>query len=415
MTRTPETKSAGAAPSEIRSAMRDFLGAFEQFKEANDARIAALETGRGDVLLAEKVDRIDAALTEQKSAMDRMALAARRPGLDGAPTRAPDERKAAFARYMRAGDAGALHALEEKSVASASTTTGPEGGYLAPIDTERMIAAAVKSISPIRQIATVREIGSTTFRKPVSKGELAAGWAAETAARPQTDVSTLAGVDIPTAELYAMPAASQALLDDAIVDVEQWLADEVQAEFAAQETAAFVDGDGTAKPKGFLRTTSQADGTQGFGEIGYIATGAAGDFAATNPVDVLFDLIYAPKQTYRANARFVMNRSTVSRLRKFKDKDDRYLWQPAPEAGAEASLLGFPITEAEDMPAIAADSLSIAFGDFARGYLIVDRVGVRVLRDPYSAKPYVLFYTTKRVGGGVQDADAIKFLKFSET
>jgi HK97 family phage major capsid protein len=214
-------------------------------------------------------------------------------------------------------------------------------------------------------------------------------------------------------ELYAMPAASQTLLDDSVVDIEQWLADEVQAEFAAQEGAAFINGDGVAQPKGFLDYTIVAEGTQAFGELGFIATGVSGGFAATDPADKLLDLIYTPKQAYRANGRFVMNRSVVGAVRKFKDADGNYLWQPALEAGKPATLLGYPVTEAEDMPDIGANSHSIAFGDFQRGYLVVDRQGVRVLRDPYTAKPYVLFYTTKRVGGGVQDFDAIKLLKFA--
>ncbi len=395
-------------PSEIRSAMRDFLNAFEHFKEANDARIAALETKRDDHLLTEKVDRINAALDEQKSAIDRMALAARRPGL-GAAAALPDERKAAFDRYVRAGDAAALHALEAKAL---SAGTDPEGGYLAPETTARMIASAVKDISPIRQIATVREIGANSFKKPVGNGDGAAGWVGETGVRAETATPTITAVDFPTMELYAMPAASQTLLDDAVVDVEQWLADEVQTEFAVQESSAFVNGDGAAQPRGFLNYPVTDEASRAAGEIGAVSTGADGDFASSNPTDALINLIYAPKQAYRANARFVMNRSVLGRIRKFRDVDGDYLWQPPREAGDAGTLLGFPVAEAEDMPPISAGSASIAFGDFRRGYLIVDRLGVRVLRDPYSSKPYVLFYTTKRVGGGVQDFDAIKVLRF---
>jgi HK97 family phage major capsid protein len=311
---------------------------------------------------------------------------------------------------MRAGDAAPLHALEEKSLILGGT---PDHGYLAPAETERLIAAALKDVSPIRAIASVREIGSTVYRKPVSQGGAASGWVGETTARDETTAPAVSSIDFPTMELYAMPAASQTLLDDTVVDVEQWLADEVQAEFAAQEGAAFIAGDGASEPKGFLSYDIVAEGTQEFGELGYIATGVDGAFAATNPSDKLLDLIYTPKQAYRTNGRFVMNRSVVGAIRKFKDADGNYIWQPSLDAGSPATLLGYPVSEAEDMPDIAADAQAIAFGDFARGYLIVDRVGVRVLRDPYSAKPYVLFYTTKRVGGGVQDFDAIKLLKFA--
>ncbi len=408
-TKDYDIKAAGA-PGDVKAAMREFLTAFESFKEANDERLAAIEgKGADDGVLKEKIERINKSLTEQKAALDRLALGRQRPA-KGEWRPAVDERKAAFSRYMRAGDAAPLHALEEKSLILGGT---PDHGYLAPPETERLIAAALKNISPIRGVATVREIGSTIYRKPVSEGGAASGWVGEAAARPETTAPSVSAIDFPTMELYAMPAASQTLLDDTVVDVEQWLADEVQAEFAAQEGAAFISGDGASAPKGFLSYNIEPEGTQSFGELGYIATGAAGAFAASNPSDKLLDLIYTPKQQYRANGRFVMNRSVVGAIRKFKDADGNYIWQPSLEAGAPANLLGYPLTEAEDMPAIAANAHSIAFGDFSRGYLIVDRVGVRVLRDPYSAKPYVLFYTTKRVGGGVQDFDAIKLLKFA--
>ncbi|MEM9494848.1 MAG: phage major capsid protein [Pseudomonadota bacterium] len=406
---TVEIKDAGGA--DIRGAMRDFLGAFEEFKDANDERLAALEEKRSDdVVLREKIDRINDAVTQQKAVVDQIALKSRRPQLDGAAPVLPDERKAAFLRYMRAGDGQASAALEEKALSAGSD---PDGGYLAPETTERIIAAAVKDISPIRQIASVREIGSNSFKKPVSNGDGVAGWVGETGARIETASPSLSAIEFPTMELYAMPAASQTLLDDAVVDIEQWLADEVQTEFAVQEGAAFVNGAGTSQPKGFLSYTIAEESVKGADQLGYVATGVAGDFPASDPSDVLLDLVYTPKQSYRANGRFVLNRSVLAQLRKFKDADGSYLWQPSTQAGEPARLLGYPVTEAEEMPDIGVDSHSIAFGDFRRGYLIVDRVGVRVLRDPYSAKPYVLFYTTKRVGGGVQDFDAIKFLKFS--
>ena len=405
-----ETKADDFAPEnrEVRSAMRDFLSAFEEFKHANDARLDALEEKRGDdVVLNEKIDRINTAVTEQKAKVDALALKSKRPALHEGAAHAPDERKEAFQRYMRAGDATAM---ELKAL---NVGTDADGGYLAPEETERLVAAAVQDISPIRQIASVREIGANLFRKPVSNGDAATGWVAESGARAETASPTITAIDFPTMELYAMPAATQTLLDDSVVDIEQWLADEVQSEFAIQESAAFVSGSGTNQPKGFLSYTIVEESVRAADELGYVATGVDGAFPASNPSDVLLDLIYTPKQAYRANGRFVLNRSVLGQLRKFKDTDGNYLWQPSTQAGEPARLLGYPVTEAEDMPDIAANSHSIAFGDFRRGYLIVDRVGVRVLRDPYSSKPFVLFYTTKRVGGGVQDFDAIKFLKFS--
>jgi HK97 family phage major capsid protein len=187
----------------------------------------------------------------------------------------------------------------------------------------------------------------------------------------------------------------------------------VQAAFAEQEGTAFVTGNGTNKPRGFLDYTKVADGSWTWGNMGYVATGAVGAFPASDASDVLVDLVYTLKAGYRQNAHFVMNRSTQAAVRKLKDGDNTYVWQPPATPGERAMVMGFAIVEAEDMPDIGSDAAAIAFGDFRRGYLIVDRAGVRVLRDPYSSKPYVLFYTTKRVGGGVQDFDAIKLLVFS--
>jgi HK97 family phage major capsid protein len=205
------------------------------------------------------------------------------------------------------------------------------------------------------------------------------------------------------------------LLDDSIVNIDDWMAREVQVVFGEQETNAFTNGDGITQPKGFLSYTKVAQGSWSWGNTGYVATGIAGGFAATAPTDKIVDLMYAVKAGYRTNARFMMSRNTQAQIRKFKDAQGNYLWQPAQAANTQATLLSFPVTENEYMPDIGTDVHGLAFGDFHRGYLIVDRVGVRVLRDPYTAKPYVLFYVTKRVGGGMQDFDAIKTLKFGLT
>lgn len=210
-----------------------------------------------------------------------------------------------------------------------------------------------------------------------------------------------------------MPAATSALLEDNAVDIERWVADEVELAFAEQEGRAFITGDGATQPKGFLTSDIVAEANWSWGKLGYVASGAAGDFATANPSDRLIDLVYALKAGYRQNAVFVMSRRTQSTIRKFKDAQGNYLWQPPAQAGGQASLMNFPLIEAEDMPDIVANATPVAFGDFRRGYLVVDRLGTRILRDPYSAKPYILFYTTKRVGGGVQDFNAIKLLKIA--
>ncbi len=227
-----------------------------------------------------------------------------------------------------------------------------------------------------------------------------------------SDVPTLAELAFPTMEIYAMPSATQSLLDDSAVNIDEWLAEEIQVAFASQEGAAFVSGDGNNKPRGFLDYDKIDNGSWAWDKIGYVPTGNDGAFDATHPSDDLIDFIYTLKSEYRANAHWVMNRATQATIRKFKDTDGNYLWQPPERADLSPTLMNYPIAESEDMPDIDTDTFSIAFGDFGRGYLVVDRAGIRVLRDPFSAKPYVLFYTTKRVGGGVQDFDAIKLLKF---
>jgi HK97 family phage major capsid protein len=402
-------KETKAAPIGAQDAL---MRAFEEFKTANDARLDAIERNRGDVLLEEKVDRIDRALTEQKSLIERAALAGRRPGL--AADQTLSEHKSAWNAYLRRGDLSALTQFESKalSVVGDPTPGGADGGYVAPPELDRMIESRLRQVSPMREIATVRTTGANVFKKPISLTAAGAGWVAETAARTQTSSPTLALLEFPTAELYANLAATQTLLDDSFVNLEEWIASEVEEAFAGQERAAFVNGDGDNKPRGFLDYDAVAEGSHVWGKIGHILTGADGGFGTT-PVDKLIDLIYAPKTQYRQNARFVMNRKTVSAVRKLKDGDDRYIWEPNDSGGS--TLLGYPVTEIEDMPDIATDARPIAFGDFARAYLIVDRAGVRVLRDPYSAKPYVLFYVTKRVGGGVQNFDAIKALKFGDS
>ena len=405
-----ETKQAPAGSPEARLVVGEMLAAFEAFKDANDQRLAAIERKAADGLLEEKVQRIDQAVSQAQARLDRVMSQTRRPALGGEPAEpvSAPEAKVAWDGYLKTGTAAQM--LEVKAGLSSGASSG---GYVVPPETERAIERRLMAASPMREIATVRTVAAGLFRKPVSTAGVASGWVAETAARPETDPATLALLEFPAADLYANPAATQALLEDAMLDLDEWLAAEVEDAFAAQETQAFVNGDGVNKPRGFLSYPTVADATAVWGQIGYVASGAAGGFASGSPADRLIDLVYAPKAQYRPNGRFVMNRRTVSAIRKFKDADGNYIWQSAARLGDTASLLGYPVTEIETMPDVAANSLSIAFGDFQRGYLIVDRAGVRVLRDPYSAKPYVLFYTTKRVGGGVQNFDAIKVMKFS--
>ena len=397
---------------ETKVAFGDFMQAFEAFKDANDERLVQIEKRMdADVVTTDKVDRLNKALDQTKTRIDELTLKARRPKLSGEEDAAPQSRehKQAFEAYVRKGETHGLFDIEAKSM---SIGSNPDGGYLVPSETETEIGARLRNGSPIRSVAAIRQVSSAVYKKPFAITGAATGWVGETAARPETSAPTLAELQFPAMELYAMPAATQALLDDAAVNLDQWIADEVQQSFAEQESTAFVTGNGTNKPQGVLNYTKVADASWTWGNLGYIATGTAGAFPASNPSDKLVDLAYALKSGYRQNAAWLMNRKTQSAIRKFKDVDGNYLWQPAVSADGRATLMNFPVVESEDMPDIATDTYSLVFGDFNRGYLIVDRVGVRVLRDPYSAKPYVLFYTTKRVGGGVQNFEALKLLKF---
>jgi HK97 family phage major capsid protein len=404
----PEAK---AMPETMTDAFDDFMQAFEAFKEVNDRRLGEIEEKlTADIVTTEKMDRINRAMDEQKKLIDQLVLKKARPPLGRSGAGEAAEHKAAFEQYIRRGDEAGLREIEAKAM---SVGAAADGGYLVPPETDSEIGRKLSVVSPIRALATVRQVSGSVLKKPFAISGMASGWVAETAARPQTNSAQLAELSFPTMELYAMPAATQALLDDAAVDIEAWISSEIDIVFAEQEGTAFVSGDGVNKPKGFLAYAAVADSAWSWGSLGYVATGAAGAFKASGPSDTLVDVVYALKAGYRQNANFVMNRKVQAEVRKFKDAEGRYLWQPPATAGGQASLMGFPVTEAEDMPDIAANALSIAFGDFRAGYLVVDRTGVRVLRDPYSAKPYVLFYTTKRVGGGVQNFEAIKLVRFS--
>lgn len=394
----------------LKNAQNELMQVFSAFQDANDSRLAEIEKKVvADVLLEEKVDRLDKALSRAQSSLDKLSLMNSRPFLSS-EAKSVSEHKSAWGQFMRKGDENALYRIEEKSLSSG---VAADGGHVAPPEVQAVIERVLSNISPMRRIASVRPTNSGSFRKPISTSSASVGWVSETGARAQTNTPNLDLLSFPMGELYAMAAATQTILDDAALDIDSWLAGEIAQSFALTEGAAFINGDGVNKPKGLIAHNIVADAGQAYGNLGYIATGVAGAFAATNPADKLVDLTYAPRTPYRANSSFLMNRRTLGQVRKFKDTTGQYIWQPSLVAGQPTTLLGFPVYECEDMPDIAASSNSIAFGDFEKGYLIVDRTDIRVLRDPYSNKPFVLFYVTKRVGGGVQDYDAIKFLKFA--
>jgi HK97 family phage major capsid protein len=332
-------------------------------------------------------------------AMDNAVVA--RPVLAGAS--APSN---GFGAFVRSGAT-----LEMKAFTG---VTGDAGGFAVPREIDARIDAVLKSASPIRGIANVVRVGSAGYRKLVTTGGTPSGWAAETAARPETATPVFVELAPPMGELYANPAASQAMLDDAAFDVDEWLSGEIAAEFAKAEGAAFVAGNGVNRPKGFLTypVAATSDATRAFGTLQYLASGAAADFG-TNPQERLIDLVQSLRAPYRQGASFVMNASTLARIRKFKTSDGAFVWQPSLSAGQPATLLGYPVVEAEDMPDVAANALAIAFGNFRMGYLVTERSETQILRDPYSNKPFVHFYATKRVGGCVANSEAIKVMRIS--
>lgn len=390
--------------------------AFNDFKAERDKEIADLRKGLGDVVQSEKVDRINAEVERLQAALNETnatLAAARVGGGGGAPLNpAQAEYAQAFDRFFRRGVDAGLSDLAVK--AAVRTDSDPDGGYVVPDQMESAIDRVLGTVSAMRQICRVVSISAGTYKKLVNQGGATGGWVGERETRSETNTPTLSELAFPAMELYANPAATQTLLDDAAVDIAAWLADEVSITFAEMEGAAFISGSGVNQPRGLLAYDTIADASYSWGKLGYIATGVAAALSdsSNNGIDALIDTVYGLKQGYRQNARFLMNKKTQAQIRKLKSAtEELYLWQPPVQAGQPATLLGYPITDDDNMSDIGANAFPLAFGDFSRGYLIVDRIGVRVLRDPFTNKPYVHFYTTKRVGGGVQNFEAIKLLK----
>jgi HK97 family phage major capsid protein len=386
--------------------------AFEDFKKINDEKTTRTETET-----KEQLKRAFDAIEAQKSLIETLQAKANRPnfGADGKVINEDEvAHKAAFRGYMAKGVDTGLSALEQKALAI-STNAGADGGFAVPKVIDSMMEALVVNISPIRQIANVQQISTNDYHKLVNLKGAGSATAAETAARAATATPTLADIIINPYDIYANPQASQQMLDDVFFNAEQWLAEELAEEFGRQEGNLFINGTGTNQAKGLLNPTfaATADATRAFGTVEYVPTGVAGAFAATNPTDIFFTLASKVKAAYRNNASFVMPKSVLFQVAAFKDTSGRYIFNPITSPNVPATLLGFPVVEAEDMPAIAANSYSILFGNFKRAYQIVDRVGTRVIRDPFSNKPYIGFYTTKRVGGSVVNSEAYKAVKFS--
>jgi len=350
-------------------------------------------------------------LTEERVTMlDRKTQIAARPKLSAANDVGAPHQKA-FMTYLRSGEDDGLRGLQLDGK-SLSTAVNSDGGYLVDPVTSETVTSVLQATASIRSIAAVVTVEATSYDVLIDHTDVGAGWATETDPTAETGTPVIDRITIPLHELSALPKASQRLLDDSAFDIETWLAGRIADKFSRAEAAAFLNGDGVDKPTGILTHGVVENDSWSWGNIGYVATGTDGGIGDG---DAIVDLVYALGAEYRANGVFVMNSKTSGLIRKLKDADGRFLWSDGLAAGEPARLMGYPVLVAEDMPGVASNSFSIAFGDFAAGYTIAERPDLRVLRDPFSAKPHVLFYATKRVGGDVSDFAAIKLLKFGLT
>lgn len=427
--------------------------AFDAFKKSHTEQLEELKKGMDDPVLGERMEKIEASLdaaVEAKAALEakleaeakereELELRMSRKGTSSGDEKKSaevadfnnliatlaseqksavqeldekgyDEYKSAFDRFLRKNE----RQLSPDEIKTLSVGSDPDGGYFVTPDTSGRIVKKVFETSPVRQVASQITISTDKFEGMEDREEAGAGYAGETSQGTDTTTPQVGKWSIPVFWIDTEPKLTQQLLDDAVVNIESWLADKVADKFARFENTEFVTGD-TGRIRGITSYDTAADDGSGvaWGTVGHVVTGVNGDFAASAKGDKLIDLIGTLKNAYLSNSSWMTRRSVITKIRKFKDGDGNYLWQPAFTAGQPETILGYRVVRAEDMPALATGSLSMAFGDFRQAYQIVDRQGIRIMRDPYTAKPYIKFYTTKRVGGGMLDFEAIKFLKFA--
>lgn len=397
---------------EIRELIEQQGKAFEEFRKSNDERLAAIEKDEARSELEAKTDRINDELGRLSAAVDELAKKANRPGAPGAEgdEALQAEHKSAWLKWVRKGDDAGLADIERKAM---NVGTPADGGYAVPIQQDRDIMRLLTDLSPMRQVCRVMTVGTEDYRKLVNLGGTASGWVGETDARPATAGPTLAQLKPSFGELYANPEVTQKALDDIFFDVEGELSQDISESFAVLEGKSFLSGTGTNQPVGLLtaKTSAEADSARAFGTVQHIATGVADNFPAKDPADILIDLIYSMKAGYRTGAQFMVNSMTLATMRKWKDGQGNYIWQPAMQNGQPGSIFGYGYVTNEDMPSAGAGAIPVVFANFQQAYTIFDRVGIRSLRDPYTNKPFVGFYTTKRVGSMIANTQAVKFLK----
>lgn len=391
---------------DVEQVAQELQAKFDAFKEKNDKRLEAVEQEKGK--LAGEVETLNGKLSELdelKSALEEELKQVKRPA-GGPQSKSASEHKTAFIGFMRKGKDDGLRELERKAL---QVGVDEDGGYAVPEELDRTILNLLKDEVVMRQEATTITVGGANYKKLVNLGGTASGWVGETDDRPETDASKLGQIEPFMGEIYGNPQATQTMLDDAFFNVEDWINSELAIEFAEQEEIAFTSGNGTKKPKGFLAyaSTLDPDKTRAFGTLQHILSGAAAGVTA----DAIIKLVYTLRKVHRNGAKFMMNNNSLFAIRILKDSEGNYLWRPGLELGQPSSLAGYGVAENEQMPDIAADAKAIAFGNFKRGYTIVDRIGTRILRDPYTKKPFVGFYTTKRTGGMLVDSQAIKLLQ----
>ncbi|MCB5226207.1 phage major capsid protein [Alishewanella sp. 16-MA] len=397
-------KEAGSDP--VKEVAEKIAAKFTEFTEKNDKRLAAVESEKG--ALAGKVESLGEQLLELESLKATIEALEKKSNRPGATSTTPEqaEHKDAFNKFLRKGQDQGLGALQAKAL---NITDDPDGGYAVPEELDRNILSLLRNTTPMRQLANVISMGGAEYKKLVSLGGANSGWVGEQAARPATNTPTLAQITPFMGEIYANPQATQTMLDDVFFNAESWLSSEVATDFAEKENLAFTSGDGTLKPKGLLAyaTAATSDATRAFGTFEHINTGTVGAITGDDIVKFFTNF----KAGYLMGSRWQFSRTTLAALMVLKDGDGNYLWRPGLSESAPSVLAGFGYTINDDMPSIAAGANAIAFGDHKRAYTIIDRMGTRVLRDPFTNKPFVGFYTTKRVGGMAVDTQAVKFLK----
>lgn len=393
--------------------------AVEEFKAGVAKQVQEHAKGVFEPLLEEKLKRINDVISEtqtnisaQQKAIDEMVAKGARPGENG---RTADSNKAhtdAFVKYLRTGEDSGLAEIQRKAM---TVNSDPNGGYFVPVDHSGRIVQKVFETTPFRQICNVDTTTRDIYEGETDRDEVTSGWVGEVTSRTDTATSTVGKYQIQIGEIYAMPKISQKLLDDADRDVAMWLEQKLADKFSRAQNSAFAIGNGVNKPYGITAytTAATADSSRSWGVLEHIAAGASGAFTSTTPQDKIYDMIYALKADYRQGATWIMPKAVLLLIRKFKDGQNNFIWQPSYVAGQPSTLGGYPVVESEDMPAVAANSLSAAFGNFMRGYTIVDRKGISTLRDPFTSKGNIVFYSTARVGGAVVDFEAIKLLKFA--